>query len=145
MRPGIGVQALKVALDTLDTIAVFVHLYFRSGRGMRNIDLRTLPYTDRSKKKLAPPLAEVLKPPEQNRGLAALFDFSAELDEQSKSSLRALVQRRHAATHRFFSLFITRERPIHPTGLNTSVGQTSYKSRLSRSESHAAQFCIWPR
>ena len=104
VRPGIGVQALKVALDTLDTIAVFVHLYFRSGRGMRDIDLRTLPYTDRSKKKLAPPLAEVLKPPEQNRGLAALFDFSAELDEQSKSSLRALVQRRHAATHRFFAV-----------------------------------------
>ena len=104
VRPGIGVQALKVALDTLDKIAVFVHLYFRSGRGMRDIDLRTLPYIDRSKKKLAPPLAEALKTPEQNRGLAALFDFSAELDEQAKSSVRALVQRRHAATHRFFAV-----------------------------------------
>ena len=104
VRPGIGVQALKVALDTLETIAAFVHLYLRSGRGVRNIEFRTLPYTDRTKKKLAPSLAEALKRPEQNRGLAALFDFSAELDEQSKSSLRALVQRRHAATHRFFAV-----------------------------------------
>ena len=104
VRPGIGVQALKVALDTLDTIAAFVHLYFRSGRGVRDIDLRTLPYTDRSKKKLAPPFAEALKRPEQNRGLAALFDVSAGLEEQSTSPLRRLVQRRHAATHRFFSV-----------------------------------------
>ena len=104
VRPGIGVQAFKVALDTLDTIAAFVHLYLRSGRGVRNIDFRTLPYTDRSKKKLAPSLAEALKPPEQNRGLAALLDISAGLDEQSTSPLTRLVKRRHAATHRFFSV-----------------------------------------
>ena len=106
VRPGIGVQALKVALDTLDTIAVFVHLYFRSGRGVRTIDFRTLPYTSRSKSKkvLAPPFAEALKPPGQNRGLAALFDLSAELDEQSISTLGTLVQLRYAATHRFFAV-----------------------------------------
>ena len=103
VRPGIGVQALKIALDTLDKIAVFVHLYFRSGRGVRNIYFHTLLYADRSKKKrVAPSLAEALKRPEQNRGLAALIDFSAELEEQSKSHLGILVQRRHAATHRFF-------------------------------------------
>ena len=105
VRPGIGVQALKVALDTLDTIAAFVHLYLCSGRGVRDIDFRTLPYANRSKKKkLAPSLAEALKRPEQNRGLAALFDFSAGLEEQSTTPLRRLVQRRHAATHRFFSV-----------------------------------------
>ena len=106
VRPGIGIQALKVTLDTLDTIAAFVHLYFRTGRGVRDIEFRTLPYASRSKKKLAPSLAEALKRPEQNRGLAALFDLSAELEEQSTSSLRRLVQRRHAATHRFFSVHI---------------------------------------
>ena len=106
VRPGIGIQALKVTLDTLDTIAAFVHLYLRSGRGVRDIDFRTLPYANRSKKKLAPSLAEALQRPEQNRGLAALFDLSAELEEQSTSPLRRLVQRRHAATHRFFSVHI---------------------------------------
>lgn len=107
VRPGIGIQALKVTLDTLDTIAAFVHLYFRTGRGVRDIEFRTLPYANRSSKKvLAPSLAEALKRPEQNRGLAALFDLSAELDEQSTSPLKRLVQRRHAATHRFFSVHI---------------------------------------
>ena len=107
VRPGIGIQALKVTLDTLDTIAAFVHLYLGSGRGVREIDFRTLPYANRSsKKKLAPSLAEALKPPEQNRGLAALFDLSAELDEQSASPLKRLIQRRHAATHRFFSVHV---------------------------------------
>ena len=106
VRPGIGIQALKVTLDTLDTIAAFVHLYFRSGRGVRDIEFRTLPYANRSKKKLAPSLAEALKRPAQNRGLAALFDLSAELEEKSPSALRRLVQRRHAATHRFFSVHI---------------------------------------
>ena len=106
VRPGIGIQALKVTLDTLDTIAAFVHLYLRSGRGARTIEFHTLPYANRSKKKLAPSLAEALKRPEQNRGLAALFDLSAELEEQSTSPLRRLVERRHAATHRFFSVHI---------------------------------------
>ena len=107
VRPGIGIQGLKVTLDTLDTIAAFVHLYLRSGRGVRDIDFRTLPYANKSSKKdLAPSLAEALKRPEQNRGLAALFDLSAELDEQSTSPLRRLVQRRHAATHRFFSVHV---------------------------------------
>ena len=65
------------------------------------------PYASRSsKKKLAPSLAEALKRPEQNRALAALFDLSAEFDEQSTSPLKGLVQRRHAATHRFFSVHI---------------------------------------
>lgn len=107
VRPGIGIQALKVTIDTLDTIAAFVHLYLRSGRGVRDVEFRTLPYANsRSKKKLAPALAECFKRPEQNRGLAALCDLSAELDEQSASPLRRLVQRRHAATHRFLSVHV---------------------------------------
>ena len=106
VRPGIGIQALKVTLDILDTIAAFVHLYFRTGRRVRDIEFRTLPYASRSKKTLAPSLAEALKRPERNRGLAALCDLSAELDEPSTSPLKRLVQRRHAATHRFFSVHI---------------------------------------
>ena len=105
-RPGIAVQALKDTLDTLDSIAAFVHLYFRTGRGIRNVTFGTLPYTDRKKRSLAPPLDKALKQPEHNRGLAALFDLSAGLEEQSASHLRRLNQRRHAATHRFFSVHI---------------------------------------
>ena len=106
VRPGIGIQALKVTLDTLDTIAAFVHLYLRSGRVVRDVEFRTLPYANRSRKKLAPSLADALKQPEQNRGLVALLDLSAELEEPSTSPLRRLVQRRHAATHRFFSVHV---------------------------------------
>ena len=106
VRPGIGIQALKVTIDTLDTIAAFVHIYLRSGRRVRDIELRTLPYTNRSKKTLAPSLAAALKRPEQNRGLAALLDLSTELEEQSTSRLSKFVQHRHAATHRFFSVHI---------------------------------------
>ena len=51
-----------------------------------------------------PSLDETLIRPEQNKGLAALFDFSAGLEEQSTSPLRRLVQHRHAATHRFFAV-----------------------------------------
>ena len=69
VRPGIGIQALKVTLDTLDTIAAFVHLYLRSDRGVRSIYFRTLPYANRSKKQLARSLAKALNRPEQNRGL----------------------------------------------------------------------------
>ena len=102
VRPGSGIQALKITVDTLDTIAAFVHLYFGSDRA-RNIDFRSLPYAGR-RREPAPSLTEALNRPEQNRGLIALFDLSAELEEQSKSPLRKLVQRRHAATHRFFAV-----------------------------------------
>ena len=120
VRSGIAVQALKVAIDTLDAIAVFVHLYFSSGRKAHNIDFRTLPYTRRSKKVFPPPFAEALKPPEQNRGLAALFDLSAEFDEQSISTSRTLVQRRQAATHRFFA--------VHNEGVPSSSDWTEHVS-----------------
>lgn len=108
VRPSIGIQALKVTIDTLDTIAAFVHLYLRSGRRVRDIDFRTLPYDNRSKKKLASSIAAALRRPEENRGLAALLDLSTELEEQLTSPLRKLVQHRHAATHRFFSVHIGR-------------------------------------
>ena len=102
VKPGIGVQALKVAIDTLDTVAAFVHLYFRTGRKARNVDFRTLPYTNRSKKELAASLSEALKQTEHNRGLASLFDISDEVEESSLLGL--LFEHRHAATHRFFSV-----------------------------------------
>ena len=99
-----GLQALKVTVDTLDTIAAFVHLYFHSGQ-VRDVYFSTFPYADRRKrKKLAPSFVDALTQPEQNRALIALFDLSAELEEQSNSSLRELVQHRHAATHRFMAV-----------------------------------------
>ena len=120
VRPGIGVQALKAVLDTLDTIAAFVHLYLRSDRAARSVDFGTLPYANQSKKSLAPSLAEVLKQPESNRGLAALIDSSAELDKQRNSRLRELIQRRHAATHRFFV--------VHLFGAHESSNWTEHVS-----------------
>ena len=124
VRPGIGVQALKAVIDNLDTIAAFVHLYLRSGRSARRVDFRTLPYSDGSKKKLAPTVHELLSQPERNRGLAALIDLSDELDERRDSRLGALMQRRHAATHRFLSstnLAYTNLQILR----NTLVGQIS--------------------
>ena len=100
---GIGVQAFKVTVDILDTVAAFVHLYFGSGR-VRDVYFDSLPHENRGKKKLAPALAEALNNPERNRGLMALFDLSAGLEEQAQSPLRKLMQRRHAATHRFFAI-----------------------------------------
>ena len=105
VRPGTGVQALKVALDTLDAIAVFAHLYFESDREVRDITFRTLPYgSRRNREELTLTLAEALEAPERNKGLMALIDISAELER--KSRLSGFMERRHAVTHRFCSVHV---------------------------------------
>ena len=99
--PGIGVQGLKIALDTLDAIAAFVHLYISSDRRPQSVDFRTLPYTKRNGKNLVPSFLKAIEHPESNRGLAALIDLSGELDKERNTRLEELTRRRNAATHRF--------------------------------------------
>ena len=101
LRTGFGIGAMKAAVDLLDKIAVFVHLFFDSGRGHDGIYFHNLPYEDRSIKGLSATLAKALERPEQNKSLLALFDLSSEVREQGDTFLGRLVQYRHAATHRF--------------------------------------------
>ena len=118
--PGIGVQALKVALDTLDAIAAFVHLYLSSGRSPQSVDFRTLPYTNRNGKILVPSFLKALEHPESNWGLSALIDLSGELDKGRTSRLEALIRRRNAATHRFSV--------VHLFGVHESSSWTEHAS-----------------
>ena len=97
-RTGIAVQAYKAAVDLLDKIASFVHLYFDSGRSPRNVSFRKLPYGRSSQTELPKPFANALQAPENNRGLVALIDLSSDLGERSQKAF----QLRNAATHRFF-------------------------------------------
>lgn len=103
VRVGMATQALRAAVDLLDKIAVFVHLYFRTSRSARGVTFADFPYTNSKRKEIEPTLACVLNAPvaNWNKGLIALIDLSSELEEQSNSRLRALMQYRNAATHRF--------------------------------------------
>ena len=123
VMPGIGVQALKIALDTLDAIAAFVHLYLSSGRSPQSVDFRTLPYTNRNGKNLVPSFLSALEHPKSNWGLAALIDLSGEFDKERTSRLEALTRRRNAATHRFSV--------VHLFGVHES---SSWTERTSWSE-----------
>ena len=115
-RTGIAVQAYKAAVDLLDKIAAYVHLYFDSGRNPRDVSFRSLPFAPKSRNELAEPFANALKRPEQNRGLITLIDLSSELDERS----REMFQRRNAATHRF--LVVHTEIPPDPSKWTEHVG-----------------------
>ena len=101
VRPGMSAQALKMTVDTWDTIASFVHLYFGSSRRPRQVDFRSFPYADRSGN-LEQSFVEALNPPGENRGLTALFDLSSELDKERNLDLSQIAGHRNAATHRFF-------------------------------------------
>ena len=114
-RTGIAIQAYKTAVDLLDKIASFVHLYFSSGR-IRDVSFRNLPYAPKSRNELAEPFANALKCPERNRGLIALIDLSSELDERSQKAF----QHRNAATHRFFVVHI--EIPPGPSDWTEHIG-----------------------
>ena len=95
-RTGIAVQAYRSAVDVLDKIASFVHLYLQSGR-LRDVSFRSLPYAKPSSDELDQTIADAIGSPEVNRALMALTDLSSDLDNH----LRQVLQRRHAATHRF--------------------------------------------
>jgi hypothetical protein len=102
VRTGLAVQALASAVDMLDKIASFVHLYLATGRAERDVYFSSLAWEDgrrRRSPRLGPEIAAAISDPERNRGLLALCDLSLDLSEDTP--LRRLVGRRHAATHRF--------------------------------------------
>ncbi len=131
-RTGIAVQAHRAAVDVLDKIASFVHLYLRSGR-IRDVSFRSLPYAKASSNDLDQMIAGLIGAPEINRGLMALTDLSSDL----VNHLRKVVQRRHAATHRF--LVIHNEMPgessewSEHTSWIDHVEESLYQLRMARS------------
>lgn len=131
-RTGIAVQAHKSAVDVLDKIASFVHLYLDSGR-VRNVSFRSLPYAKASVGDLDQTIADAIDAPEANRALLALADLSSDLDNH----LEQVLQRRHAATHRF--LVIHSESPIESsnwsqhTNWYDHMDESVFQLRLARS------------
>lgn len=98
-RTGLAVQAHRAAVDLMDKIAAFVHLYLGSNqvRGQITFDKLASP----SKGRLPAYLADALKPPERNQGLMALLDLQRELREDPPSPLKQRTIRRHRSTHTF--------------------------------------------
>jgi len=97
-RTGIAIQALAGAVDVLDKIAGFVHLYLRTGR-QRDVYFSSIARKRRRGSPLTPEIAAAFVKPERNRGLLALCDLSEDLEDDTL--LRRLTNLRHTATHRF--------------------------------------------
>jgi hypothetical protein len=100
-RTGMALQAFTATINALDKIASFVHLYLDIDRKDK-VYFRTLwhPRGKRNKPDVMhTEIAEGLRDPECSRGLLALCDLSCDLEQDT--SLNKLVERRHAATHRF--------------------------------------------
>jgi hypothetical protein len=103
LRTGIALQAFTAATNVLDQVAVFVHLFFETHQQPTTITFRRLwqgTGKDDARKRLDPTLASWLDAERFNRGLYALCDLAADLEQDSL--LDRLVDRRHALTHRFF-------------------------------------------
>ena len=99
IRTGIAIQSLKAAVDLLDKIAAFVHIFFRAPRVRGQVTFAKFPTV--KKGRLYPEFATALKGPERNRGLMALLDLNKELGEQRTSLLKERVIRRNTSTHMF--------------------------------------------
>ena len=104
VRTGIAIQAFKAAVDVLDKIASFTHLYFDTKQSATAVFFRNLPYEDRKKQSLAGAFSKAVQGKKWNRGLAALIDLSYDLDSKWASPLARNVKMRHAATHRFVNV-----------------------------------------
>ena len=104
IRTGIATQAFKAAVDVLDKIAAFAHLYFGTTQAARLVSFRNLPYQGTRGRSVVTHFSQVLRPTKFNYGLSALVDLSYELDSRWSSPLLRNVQRRHAATHRFLTV-----------------------------------------
>ena len=98
-RTGLAAQAHKAAVDLMDKIAVFVHVYLRSDSVRGQITFDKFPYF--SKGKLHASFAGALEPPERNKGLMALLDLHKELKADPPSPLKRRTIRRHSSTHMF--------------------------------------------
>jgi tetratricopeptide (TPR) repeat protein len=102
VRTGLAVQAFAAATNVLDQVASFVHLYMQTGRNARGVYFKSLWHSP-SRRVMEPAFATRLQRKERfNRGLLALCDLASDLEQDTL--LAQLVNRRHAATHRFLVL-----------------------------------------
>ena len=102
VRTGMALQAMTAAINMLDKVASFVHHYFGIERKQK-VYFRTLWHPPVGKGKPEVMHEEIfsrLKPnAKANPGLLALCDLTGDLERPTP--LNELVERRHAATHRF--------------------------------------------
>ena len=98
-RTGLVAQAHKAAVDLMDKITAFVHIYLQSkpARGQVTFDK----FPSLSNGKLPPYFASALEPPERNQGLMALLDIYKESKADPHSPLTRRTIRRHSSTHMF--------------------------------------------
>jgi len=92
---GLASQALAAAVNLLDKIASFVHLYLGTGR-VRDVYFTSL-WHRRGSTEMDESIAREIEA--GNRGLLALCDLSADVERPSQ--LKEFIEHRHAATHRF--------------------------------------------
>jgi tetratricopeptide (TPR) repeat protein len=102
VRTGLAAQAFSAATNVLDQVASFLHLYLETGRDFRGVYFRTL-WHKRHGRVMEPAFVPRLqRSGHLNRGLLALCDLASDLEQDTL--LARLVDRRHAATHRFLVL-----------------------------------------
>jgi tetratricopeptide (TPR) repeat protein len=97
-RTGLATQAFAAASNLLDKIAGAVHIYYRTARKSHGVYFRYLwhpRHADHKPDVMDPELVDAAP----TRGLRALCDLSCELER--RTALNELLERRHAATHRF--------------------------------------------
>lgn len=97
-RTGLATQAFAAASNLLDKVASAVHIYYRTARKSQGVYFRYLwhpRHADHKPDVMDPELVDAAP----TRGLRALCDLSCELE--TRTPLNELVERRHAATHRF--------------------------------------------
>jgi tetratricopeptide (TPR) repeat protein len=97
-RTGLATQAFAAASNLLDKIASAVHVYYRTARKSQGVYFRYLWHPKHAINKPDVMDAELVDAA-PTRGLRALCDLSCELE--AHTPLNELVERRHAATHRF--------------------------------------------
>jgi tetratricopeptide (TPR) repeat protein len=112
-RTGLAIQAFAAASNLLDKVASAVHVYYRTSRKSQGVYFRYLWHP-----RHAPNKPDVMDPElvdaAPTRGLRALCDLSCELE--TSTPLNELVERRHAATHRFVVVHRLPSAADEPTG-----------------------------
>lgn len=104
VRSGLAAQAFAGAINLLDKVASFTHLYFNTSRRSKRVYLHNLWRSDGIRHGSANMDPELAAQFEQhgNRGLLALCDLSCDLEQDTP--LNRMVDRRHSATHRFLAI-----------------------------------------
>jgi tetratricopeptide (TPR) repeat protein len=99
VRTGMATAAFAAAINVLDKIASYIHLYFDTARKQTDVYFRSLWHPRSKNNTMDPELIEAISLPRGNRGLLALCDLACELERDTP--LTTLVNQRHTATHRF--------------------------------------------